>query len=109
MCGHSITNSYVIDITDPINPVTETMITYAEASAQITILVPAGSAPSLDQITKQYVMKITMQSASGFDFSPPADGDTFSILYAYPNNCYLTSFSPTATNPILQVGIEVVS
>ena len=85
------------------------MIINNYADGWIRITVPLASAPAMHQVTKQYVMKITIQSASGFDFSPPADGDTFSILYAYPNNCYLTSFSPTATNPILQVGIEVVS
>jgi len=52
LCGFTVLTAEIIDVTDPLNPIVETMITYTEASAQITILVPAGSAPSLHLVTK---------------------------------------------------------
>ena len=60
LCGFTVLAAEIIDITDPLNPVVETMITYAEASAQITILVPTGNAPSLHLVTKQYSSRLTI-------------------------------------------------
>ena len=60
LCGFTVLTAEIIDVTDPLNPIVETMITYAEASAQITILVPAGNAPSLHLVTKQYTSRLTI-------------------------------------------------